>query len=270
MSESIVEMWLEEMRTAARAAQGIGPEAAEPVQVIRRPILRQRRDTEPAPRVSHPETEPTQRTERLYRLLCRDAGIRGLLVTLTNRQYAYLALGNECHYCGCPLRGMGANVDRKDPTGNYTPGNSVACCRDCNKAKLSHSYETWKAIADAFIEKHGRGTMWPDEDAKDSEANKARVRLGREASAVASGIRALALWAIRHAESEKQKQYRAEYRERYRRRQEVAAGVVTELEPEPIASVSLIKPIRKPTPALPSLPRPRGGFIWRGRWRPSR
>lgn len=267
MSESIVEMWIEELRAANREAR-----ECEPPPVTRRT----RRETTPVPRPAYPEADPTQKTERRFRGLKRDAGIRGLVVTLTERQYAYLALNNECHYCGCPLRGMGSNVDRKNPCGGYTPENSVACCRDCNKAKLSHTYETWKAIADAFVEKHGRGTMWPDEDAKDAEANKTRARLGQEAYAVSYGVRAFALWAVRLADTEEKKRYRAAYRERYKNRlqdkEPVPPRVAVPMAPlealnplNPIAK----RPLRQPVQTLEPRP-PRGGFMWRGLWRPSR
>jgi hypothetical protein len=169
------------------------------------------------------------------------------------------------HYCGCGIGLTSCGIDRKDPSLDYTPGNTVAACTSCNKAKLTHSYETWKAIADAFVEKHGRGKMWPTDTHPDimSDARRARAEQAKTGRGISLGIQALALWAVRVSNpydksttfkksgtmTGKRSRGRPRIRPVPAPRVDVRAAIEAERRDERI--------LRAP-----------GGFVWRGRWRP--
>ena len=49
-----------------------------------------------------------------------------------------------CHYCG--VRGNPRlGIDRKDNDLCYTLANSVPCCKLCNRAKLTQTYEEFQS-----------------------------------------------------------------------------------------------------------------------------
>lgn len=50
-------------------------------------------------------------------------------------QYCQLVADEECHYCGGPLSGTGASLDRKNNLEPYCMGNVVPCCLPCNTMK---------------------------------------------------------------------------------------------------------------------------------------
>lgn len=106
----------------------------------------------------------------------RDATKRGLTFVLTKDQLHSLLQG-ECHYCGAPPQNVASakpgkmngsfiysGVDRKDNCSGYTEDNCVSCCKRCNLAKRTMSYEefkSWLTRAALWIQKgnnHGLST----------------------------------------------------------------------------------------------------------------
>lgn len=78
----------------------------------------------------------------------RDAEKRGYCFTLTREQFAEL-IQQECHYCGSPGNSTSYNftytgIDRVDSSRGYTPGNTVSCCKHCNRAKWEMSVEEFR------------------------------------------------------------------------------------------------------------------------------
>jgi hypothetical protein len=84
------------------------------------------------------------------------AEARNLPMELTFDQFVAI-IENDCEYCGCPpdksnlqyrrknphsyLRYNG--IDRLDNTKGYVVGNVVPCCKTCNMAKSSMTFEAW-------------------------------------------------------------------------------------------------------------------------------
>ena len=82
-----------------------------------------------------------------YNALARD-----LEFELTPQECENLFQSN-CHYCGSPPSNIQKNrtksyvysgIDRIDNTLGYSPQNVVPCCKTCNKAKGTQSYEDFK------------------------------------------------------------------------------------------------------------------------------
>ena len=76
---------------------------------------------------------------------------RGYAWQLSDTQ-AFELFQAPCHYCGRPPQGVTAGrglrgaftysgIDRKDNRVGYTPGNTVSCCRECNRGKGTLGYE---------------------------------------------------------------------------------------------------------------------------------
>lgn len=95
--------------------------------------------------------------EALYRILCRQAKIRGHTVELSFEDYLQFTKILHCHYCKSLLKwvpfdviknnGSCHNLDRVDNDKGYTRDNCVACCARCNRAKSNHfTYDEWKSI----------------------------------------------------------------------------------------------------------------------------
>lgn len=85
---------------------------------------------------------------------------RGDQFQITKDDYA-LMLANPCTYCGGPLDGTGAGLDRVDSSQGYVPGNVVPACIYCNQAKSNcFSYEEMlfigKAIGEIWKQRAGR------------------------------------------------------------------------------------------------------------------
>lgn len=76
------------------------------------------------------------------------ARTRGLAWALTRNQFRLLTQ-QACHYCGvAPYQAQGYmqdfvynGLDRMDNDGGYTLENTVACCGQCNRAKMDYSLE---------------------------------------------------------------------------------------------------------------------------------
>jgi hypothetical protein len=247
----------------------------------------QRRTTEQvaeAERLKEPPMDDARRMEierqenlaQRYKSLVADAGPRGLLVTMTLTQYADLVDPAICHYCGCSIGPTHYGIDRKDPGRGYEKDNVVACCAGCNKAKQAFPYAVWKAIADAFVDQHGRGKMWPVPPIRSSPERRQRMDDAKLAVGLARGLKALAMWAIAveqrriqvatrewrernrtqrapltaddiAARKERKRRQDASYYQRDKRERAIAQGRVVE--------------------AIPAV-RHGKGFEWRGRWRP--
>lgn len=215
--------------------------------------------------VERPAVAPVAHSvQRRFRALRREASLRGLLVTLTVDEYRDIIAVGACHYCGCELAGLGSGLDRMDPLVGYTPENVVTACASCNKAKLTHDYATWKRIADAFVEKHDRGTMWPVAPRTTTTERRARASEAKAICELAKGVQALALWAaiISAPDGDRSTSFREcdpdalEARRRKRLADEAAAKESAELATD--ASVLW----RKWQRLLPT-----GAFLWRGEWR---
>lgn len=52
-------------------------------------------------------------------------------------EYAFLMQLN-CAYCGCNLNPGGIGLDRLDDSGEYTSGNVLPSCNECNVARSDH------------------------------------------------------------------------------------------------------------------------------------
>lgn len=87
----------------------------------------------------------------LFKRYVLAAKCRNLVFELTSDQFAVLTAA-PCHYCDSPpstsagsMRVFGKyvynGVDRKDNTVGYTTENCVPCCKICNRAKGTLSYE---------------------------------------------------------------------------------------------------------------------------------
>ena len=66
---------------------------------------------------------------------------RGYSFELTIEQFSEL-INKPCHYCGTPpVIGTLNGVDRKNNTIGYIHSNCLPCCKMCNWAKRTYSYE---------------------------------------------------------------------------------------------------------------------------------
>jgi hypothetical protein len=93
-------------------------------------------------------------TRYYYSAYIRGANTRGYEFDLTLDQFIQL-IKQPCYYCGAQtnivkvyVRGKTANfrangVDRSNNTLGYTLENSVSCCTNCNRAKLSMSAQQY-------------------------------------------------------------------------------------------------------------------------------
>lgn len=86
------------------------------------------------PACSRPVLETGERKlrqrESAYRCRAIQRGYEWCLDRATFRKL----LSSVCHYCGTAPAG---GIDRKNNSLGYTQSNSVACCADCNYAKLN-------------------------------------------------------------------------------------------------------------------------------------
>lgn len=95
--------------------------------------LRARKVTQ-CPKCSRPVLETGERKLRQRESAYRCRAIqRGYEWSLTRDLFRDLLVG-ACHYCGITSAG---GIDRKDNSIGYIETNSVACCADCNYAKLN-------------------------------------------------------------------------------------------------------------------------------------
>jgi hypothetical protein len=89
----------------------------------------------------------------LYREYNRSAKKRGLEFSLSKEEFTSLASGN-CYYCGSepalrkadrrkPIKSNG--IDRQNNSQGYTFSNSRSCCKICNIAKSTLSFEEFIA-----------------------------------------------------------------------------------------------------------------------------
>lgn len=95
--------------------------------------------------------------ESTYRLLVRQAELRGYLVEISYEDFVGFTKATECHYCGdgiswCPFNiiknnSSRHNIDRADNSRGYVLDNCVVCCTRCNTAKQDHfTYHEWLEI----------------------------------------------------------------------------------------------------------------------------
>lgn len=80
----------------------------------------------------------------------KGAATHGRAWELTQDEYASLAF-SRCHYCGKRPEYMGG-IDRKDTNGDYTPGNCLPCCKTCNFAKHTNSYEYFESWLQRIVD----------------------------------------------------------------------------------------------------------------------
>ena len=209
------------------------------------------------------------RVARRFKSSRREAGLRGLVWTLTLERYAAIVGAGECHYCGGELADEGSGLDRRDPEAGYTTSNVVSACSHCNKAKLLHPYETWKRIADTFVAAHGKGAMWPAvEQAEEARRSRAQRAVdARTAVGVARGVTALALWAARCCAPKSDRSmgwYAVSPREEAARRRNERLEQLAARGPLP--EKSLLEAAAERLTSRPSKAEP--GFVWRGKLRP--
>lgn len=57
--------------------------------------------------------------------------------TILEDEYALL-MKMPCVYCGCPLNLQGIGLDRINNTEEYTSGNVLSACNECNVARSDH------------------------------------------------------------------------------------------------------------------------------------
>jgi hypothetical protein len=74
--------------------------------------------------------------------LIKGAKKRNLPVEITFEDYSILIKQN-CYYCNSNLPKTGSCVDRIENSKGYLNGNCVACCPNCNRAKMSLSLENF-------------------------------------------------------------------------------------------------------------------------------
>lgn len=97
----------------------------------------------------------------LFNSYRHSAADRSLEFKLTREQFEKLIL-SDCQYCECEpsnlhhpkgcVEGVLANgVDRVDSKLGYTPENCVPCCKQCNFAKGSMSYDEFIAWRDGLV-----------------------------------------------------------------------------------------------------------------------
>ena len=97
--------------------------------------------------------------EALFIKASRSARRDGHEFTIPYEEFVSL-VAPSCHYCGTSLKwaeycvaknGQGYNLDRKDNSIGYVPGNLVACCDRCNRAKGNRfTYPEWYAMTKPF------------------------------------------------------------------------------------------------------------------------
>lgn len=102
-------------------------------------------------KVKNREAYLASRVANFYR---QNAKTRGLKWDLDNQQVAQL-ISRPCYYCGDVKSNILKNpnrrgkseefayngIDRIDPTGGYSIGNVVPCCKRCNTAKLNMNFD---------------------------------------------------------------------------------------------------------------------------------
>jgi len=102
----------------------------------------------------------------LYNRYKGKARTRGYAWNLTKLEFSAI-IKEHCHYCGIePSRfyqSPGTNggvvyngVDRVDNTEGYTSDNIVACCTECNQAKMDRTEEVFRAwVKRAYLNLYG-------------------------------------------------------------------------------------------------------------------
>jgi len=63
-------------------------------------------------------------------------------------------INERCFYCGCSPTKVRINIDRFDSRLNYTPSNSVPCCRSCNALKNGFAYQEVLYAAEKILNHH--------------------------------------------------------------------------------------------------------------------
>jgi len=104
---------------------------------------------------TNPLSRKQSATNSLFYSYQKNAAARKVSFLLTREQFDFL-IYQPCKYCGAKPRNelfMGKRagiflyngIDRKDNEQNYTVENCVSCCKQCNFAKRSMSYEQFLA-----------------------------------------------------------------------------------------------------------------------------
>lgn len=80
--------------------------------------------------------------------------------SLTFEEYVEVNEGKDCYYCNGKVSRGGTGMDRIDNEGNYTFGNVVSCCGNCNRVRsnLLTQEETLQIIQ--LLKKIRGGTVW--------------------------------------------------------------------------------------------------------------
>lgn len=91
----------------------------------------------------------------------RNARERGLLFDLTAEQFSSLVTA-DCHYCAAPPAPLyshaeATGLDRIDNGRGYTADNVVSCCRVCNRAKSTMTYDDFTAWIRRLVARHQSG-----------------------------------------------------------------------------------------------------------------
>jgi hypothetical protein len=109
--------------------------------------------------------------EALYNMLVYRSKQRNVEITITYEDFLEFTKTIECHYCRDIIewsefmsvknipQSLCYNLDRKDNSIGYIKENCVVCCKICNRAKNSMSYEDFlewiKRIVNKWSDRNG-------------------------------------------------------------------------------------------------------------------
>jgi hypothetical protein len=103
----------------------------------------------------------------LHATYVNSAKIRGFLFDLTLTQFIGLT-SDVCHYCGIPPQQLKSSngeppyiyngIDRIDNNIGYVINNCVTCCKICNYAKRTMSYNEWMSYIKRLIDRQTKKT----------------------------------------------------------------------------------------------------------------
>jgi hypothetical protein len=98
--------------------------------------------------------------ESLYLYVVKGAARRGLPCTISYEAFVEFTKVDTCSYCAAPItwakffrakHGQNYNLDRKDNSRGYVPGNLVVACMCCNFARGNrYSFDEWTVMASAL------------------------------------------------------------------------------------------------------------------------
>ena len=114
-----------------------------------------------APRRLSARGTPSRMWDRVFRVYVKDADKRGYVWGLPYEDAVRLFQAS-CAYCGSPPLNLSkrqgqwedlwySGIDRVDNTSGYVQGNVLPCCKTCNYAKSSKSYDEWIGWIDRLV-----------------------------------------------------------------------------------------------------------------------